>query len=278
MYNLERKAAILKYLESNGQVYVNQLAETLSASKETIRKDLHSLEKEGMLKRTHGGAVCVSPSEPVFATANNWSFMSNEIEEPINVRQIKTFAEKNQICKKAASYIENQDTIFVDNSSTTLFLAKYIPVHLQVTIITNSIKFILETASLNNPNLQIICLSGFFNANNLSLYGSRTTKSANDFYPNKAFLSCAGINAVSKLTDTSLNEVDTKQAFIEKSEKVFLLADHNKFSSTGPYHLVNFQCIDYLITDSKSTITSVREIIDNPNTNIQICDEMQRRL
>lgn len=258
MYSHERKNEILKRLNADGSVSVNDLSEMLEASKETIRRDLRELEDEGSLLRTHGGAT-LDPS----LTPPKENISSNQF--PFDIRHTKNLKEKNEICQKAAAYINNHDTIFIDNSSTTLFLPQAIPKHLTITIITNSIKILLETAKLGNPNITLIALAGFYNISNFSVYGSRTIKSAEDFFPNKTFISCTGINPLSCLTDISLNEVDTKKAIMEKSEEVFLLADHSKFEATGPFYLSDFDAINYIVTDnyaySPETAENIKTIL-----------------
>lgn len=269
MYSLERKANILNLLKLKGRVNVNELAESMSITPETVRKDLRELEQEGLLNRTHGGALPINTVITAPEQTENYNTVTGA-EAPIQVRKSKTVSEKNLICQKAAAHIRNGDTIYVDNSSTTLYLPKYIPDYINVTIITNSIKFILEVASLNNPNLQVICLSGFLNINNLSLYGSRALKSAEEFFPNKAFVSCAGISPISKVTDTSLNEVDTKRTLMSKSEKVYLLADSTKIGCTAPYYLSDFNIIDYFITDSNISAEQLQSISQEQSIEVEV--------
>jgi DeoR family fructose operon transcriptional repressor len=98
-----------------------------------------------------------------------------------------------------------------------------------------------------------ICLGGFLNESNLSTYGAISQKNAADFYPNKAFMSCAGIHLPDQLTDSSIHEVDTKRLMIEHSQEVFILADYTKFDRSGPFFLANYSSIDYLITDQNAS-------------------------
>ena len=241
MFGIERKSEILKLLEQNGRIGVNQLSTLFNSSRETIRRDLREMEEKGLLKRTHGGAVIDS------------AFSSAVPEFPVGVREIQRYKEKDAICRSAALFIKNGDSIFVDNSSTCLSLVRYIPADLQVTLITNSIKLLMESLESDHPNLMIVCLGGFFNGSNLSTYGTISQNNAADFYPNKSFMSCAGIHLPDQLTDSSLLEVDTKRLMIEHSQEVFILADHTKFDRSGPYFLSDYSSIDYLITDQKAS-------------------------
>jgi DeoR family transcriptional regulator, fructose operon transcriptional repressor len=240
MFNIERKSEILKILEQNGRIGVNELSILFNSSRETIRRDLREMEEKGLLKRTHGGAIIDSTSSSITP------------EFPVGVREIQRFKEKDAICRSAASFIKNGDSIFVDNSSTCLYLVQYIPADFQITLITNSIKLLMESMETDHAHLIIVCLGGFFNASNLSTYGTISQRNATDFYPNKSFMSCAGIQLPDQLTDSSILEVDTKRLMIEQSQEVFILADHTKFDRSGPFFLSNYSSIDYLITDQNA--------------------------
>lgn len=265
MYSIERKAEIVSLLESSKRVDVSFLSEKFGTSKETIRRDLRELEENGVIKRTHGGAVL--NSGPLAGKSNEAAPAIQEY--PITIRGIQRFYEKNQICKRAAAFIENGDTIFIDNSSTTMYLPKYISPEHHVTIITNSIKVLLEYSAAPNPNHVLICLGGIFNSSNLSLYGSGSLKSAEIYYPNKAFLSCAGISNQNILADSSIYEIDTKRMMIERTPEVFMLADYTKFQKNSQIFLCKMSDIRYLITDSKTEIDKL-DFLDRSKLNLVV--------
>ncbi len=237
MYSIERKSEIISLLEKKGKVDVNDLAVRFDISKETIRRDLHDLEKDGVLKRTHGGAVLNSVGSNIPA------------EYPVTVRGIQRLNEKNVICRKAAEFVREGDIIFVDNSSTTAFLAKYISRDIHATILTNSLNLLIEATKYPCPNHMYICLGGIFKTTNLSMHGNITIKNAGEFYPNKTFISCTGINPVSKIADASIQEADAKRLMIERAQTVYLLADYTKFEKSGQVFLADFNSIDTIITD-----------------------------
>lgn len=259
MYSIERKAEIVNLLETSKRVDVSFLAEKFGTSKETVRRDLRELEEDGVIKRTHGGAVLNKSNNPA----------QHSEEYPITIRGIQRFNEKNRICRRAADFIEDGDTIFIDNSSTTMYLPKYIPAEYNVTIITNSIKVLLEYAASPNPKHVLICLGGIFNPSNLSIYGSSSLKSAEIYYPNKAFLSCAGISSKNILADSSIYEIDTKRMMIERTPEVFMLADFTKFQKNSQIFLCRMSDVQYLITDSKTEINRM-DFLDKSNLNIVV--------
>lgn len=262
MYSLERKSEIINLIEKNGSVNVAELARFFDTSKETIRRDLRELEQDGALTRTHGGAVAVQDK------VNNSSVPA---EFPVSIRGIRNFEEKNLICQKAASYIRSGDTIFVDNSSTTVNLAQYVPPDMQVTFITNSLKFLIEASKLNNQNQLYICLGGMFKSSNLSVYGNTTLTNANEYYPNKAFLSCAGISPGRMVTDSSIQEVDTKKLMIKLAKEVFILADHSKFEKDGQIFLASLSEVDHIITDSHTSLDACH-FLNNYNIDLILAD------
>lgn len=244
MYSIERKAEIIKFLEQDGKIEVSIMADYFNTSKETIRRDLKDLEAQSILTRTHGGAVSTH--------LNNLQNGSPIQEYPVAIRGIQNYALKQEICKHAVSYIKDGDTIFVDNSSTTMYLVQFLPPELHVTFITNSLKFLVEASKYDCTNKLFISLGGVFNPKNLSTYDNASLLTGCEYYPDKCFISCAGISASRMFTDTSIHEVSTKKYMIDSAREVFLLADHTKFETNGQFFLADFESIDHIITDSQA--------------------------
>ncbi|MBD5133197.1 MAG: DeoR/GlpR transcriptional regulator [Clostridiales bacterium] len=238
MSNFRRKESIINLIERDKEVSVNELSELLGASKETIRRDLADLEQKGFLVRVHGGAVYNREAD-------------NSLDEyPMLIRGIQRHEEKNQICAYAAALIEDGDTIFIDNSSTVVYLLKCIPEHIHLTVITNSVQILLEAARVKSSNIQCFCLGGSFKAANLSIYGGTALKEAEEYYPNKMFLSCAGIRADGLVTDSSMQEAEIKRLMLNNSSKVYYLVDHTKFHTIGQVRLDHISANSTIITDS----------------------------
>lgn len=246
MYNLERQSEIMNLLQRKGSITVAELSEVFRISKETIRRDLCELEESGVLKRTHGGAIIKRPL-PVNS--------KTEYESPIYIRNIQNVEEKQLICKTAAAAINDGDTIFIDNSSTCLYLYKYIPSDIQVTFLTNSIPFLIECSKSQNPNHTIVCLGGIFKGSNMSLYGNITIKNAAHYFPGKAFISCTGIHSNNNITDSGIHEIDVKKTLLQHSQTKYLLADYTKFNQIGQVYLSDLSAIDYIITDKKTRLS-----------------------
>ncbi|WP_334104705.1 DeoR/GlpR family DNA-binding transcription regulator [Muricomes intestini] len=249
MYSLERKKEILKMLNYQDSLSVNYLAEHFHVSKETIRRDLRQLEEAGKATRMHGGIIAL-PSDPSNQPACSALPSMLIPEPPVKDREMNNTEIKRTICRKAASYIEPGDNVYVDNSSTTIYLPEYISNDIPVTFISNSILFLVEAAKYNKPNLTFICLGGIFKGANLSTHGYITIENAGDYYPNKAFLSCTGITSFRSITDSSIEETTIKKYMIDRSREVFLLADHTKFLQDGQIFLSSFDSVQHVITDT----------------------------
>ena len=239
MYSVQRQSLVLEILEQEGQVEVNDLAKRFSTSKETIRRDLRSMEGSGLLTRTHGGAV---PMEKAF---------SQGYEYPLFAREIKKYDEKQRICKGAAKLLEDGDTIFLDNSSTTMNFLRYVANDIRLTVITNSIQVLLVAGDVKNKNLNIVSLGGILNIKNYSVSGMVSNSYAKSFFPDKAIMSCRGLTEKSGMTDASFLEVEVKRMMIDNSKKLIVLADHTKFGLVGAINIGTLSEIDYVVTDSK---------------------------
>ncbi len=234
MFAYERKSKIIDYLEQNGQAEVNILSELLGVVPETIRRDFRELEIQGILTRTHGGAVLANRKEK---------------EYPVQVRVMKNRPEKDRICKQAARYVNDGDLIFIDNSSTLINFVKYIDDNVEVTILTNSINVLQEYAAQDKDNITVICTGGIFSKANMSLSGTIADKYKYDLFPNKAFVSCHGVSTEFGFTDGNFLEVGFKREMLKISNKVYFLLDHSKFGKLGPIHLGDINTCDVLLTD-----------------------------
>lgn len=256
MNKFERQSVIFDLLLRNKSVNVRELSDILKASMETVRRDLTDMEERGLIKRIHGGAILPDAAK-------------NELEHPYNIREIHQYHEKDRICSHAATFIKDGDLVFIDNSSTTHNIIRYINPSYHVTIVTNSIRQLMESANVNNSNLTMICLGGMFRPRNFSIVGGMSIELANRFNPTRTFISCRSIDLVKGLYDGSLYELETKRSFIESSSEVFLLADHTKFDASGSVHLCDLSKISHIITDSKVSDAVVQKL-SNRNISLSV--------
>lgn len=240
MFSIQRQSLILEQLEREGKVEVNELALRFETSKETIRRDLKEMEATGLLKKTHGGAISVAQKR------------SEGYELPLMARGVQKYDEKQRICRTAAGLLEDGDTIFLDNSSTTIGLLRYVSKDIKITVLTNSIQIMLEAGSLKNPNITVISVGGIFNEKNYSIVGVLSKSFAQNFFPDKAIMSCRGVDEISGMTEANVQEIELKRDMLTRSKQFILMADHSKFGLVGAVYLGGLEEVDCVITDSKT--------------------------
>lgn len=255
MLAVERKSKIIDLLEAKGQAEVSELAQMLCVVPETIRRDLKELETQGVLQRTHGGAVLTE---------------KREVETLHSIRARQHHQEKLKLCKKAAEFVANGDTIFVDNSSTLINLPRFINPEYNVTLLTNSVDILQMAATFENQ-ITVISSGGVLNREKMYLSGSIAEYMYTEFIPAKAFISCYGISLEYGLSDCSMNEVAFKKNMMQVSQQIFCVVDHTKFEKNGPVKLTGIDACDVLITD-KALEQRYEEMLRSDNVIMDIFD------
>lgn len=240
MLAAERRQFILDKLQENESVNVNNLSKEFEVSKETIRRDLEKLQNKNLLKKIHGGAVPINKKE----------------ELSFNIRKNQNTREKREIAKKALKYIKEGDTIFLDISSTVMFLARELKNIKNITVITNSAQIVTELA--NNQDINVISTGGILVPNSLSFVGPHANSMVNNYFADKFFASCKGISARYGATDSSDLEIEVKENMVARSSEVIILADYSKFKERGLSSFAELNKINKIISDS-STSQAVRE-------------------
>ena len=229
----QRREKILELLMEDGSAKVIDLSRIFRVSEVTIRQDLEKLEKDGLVKRAHGGAFL------------------KEVED-----QVRSFALMNQanldkkavIGQHAAQLIEEGDTIILDSGSTTTEIAKNLIGRKNLTIITNALNIALTLGA--ETGIEVIVTGGEFKPPTLSLTGQKAADFFHDVHVDKLFLATAGISLRSGLTYPSLSDIVVKKAMIDVAETVYLVADSSKIGKGAFASLGALSLIDYIITDS----------------------------
>lgn len=210
---------------------VSELSKMFSVTNETIRRDLRSLEEEGVLLRSYGGAFIQSGVE-------------NLIDS--NIRSTVYVENKTFIAQKCKNIIHNGDVIFLDNSTTAYYVAKEVE-GMRLTVLTNSL--LITNLMAQNENVHLISTGGTFSVKEQAFYGSSARKAIEGFYVDKAFLSCRSLSIDNGVTDSSENWAQVRQAIIERSKERYLIADFSKFDQTSFIRVCGFEKINAIITD-----------------------------
>ena len=177
MLAIERRREIISRLTSDGKVLVSPLAREFGVTEETIRRDLEKLDKDGLASKTYGGAVSKNPSAP---------------DLPYNVREVVNVEKKQNIADKVSELINDGERILLDSSSTALYVVKRIKEKKNLTVITNSVKILLELA--DKQDWTILSTGGALKKGALSLTGSSAEKMINSYHVDTAIYSCKGLD------------------------------------------------------------------------------------
>ena len=230
MLAMDRRAVILDRIQKKTSVRVTELAEEFQVTEETIRRDLEKLESEGYVTRTYGGAVLAQ---------NNASDLS------IHVRETQNLEGKRRIARKVADMIGDNETLMLDSSTTSMFVARNI--RKKVTIITNSVRIPQEVAALEN--IEIIVTGGTLRPSIMSLIGTAAETALDRYYVNKAIIGCKAFDLGQGTFEPHEREAFVKKKMRQNAEKVIVVADHTKFGKRSFVRTLACSEIDMLVTD-----------------------------
>lgn len=236
--NTKRADYILQKIEQQGKVRVSDLSEELGCSEVTIRNDIQKLENQGLLKRIHGGAMRVR--EQIMVSL-----------EPGNI--LKFADEKERIAQKAFEYINNQDTLVLDESSVNYYLANLIKQDSskRVVVMTNSLVVAAVLTGCEHVTLFMIGgqISGQSSGKLPSAMGEIAIDTIRKFHADKAFISAHGVNFDVGITSIGSPQLQVKQAILSVVDEVNVLVDSSRFG--GGYIMVvcPLERIKRIITD-----------------------------
>lgn len=247
MFIEERHQLILEQLEKNNKVVANDLSVKLNVSIDTIRRDLSLLEENGLLKRTHGGAI---PNTKVRMTKPK-NFTGRDIKE------INPFYDA--IAKEASSYINDGDTIYLGGSSIDHLMIKYLPKNFNYTLITNSIITADELRCCENIDIYIACGKVRGHGN---MRDSLTIEFIKGMRIDKAFISGPAVSAKFGLSNTSFEIAALQRTVIKSSKNIICLVPNVKLGIESLAKIVDTKDINILITDWEAVEDEVRNIKD----------------
>jgi len=229
----KRKQKILAELNKHGEVDVKKLALKLEISEITARRDLNQMAADGMLYRTHGGALKVDPNEKPHAFAN---------------KTAQNAAVKDAICRVAAAQIKDGDIIFMDCGSTVFRLCQFIQ-NKKIRVVTNSLPVIYE---LQNSAVSLNIIGGELDADRQAVHGTTANEHITKYRATKAFLGVDGIS-VNGLFANSEKEAGITTAFATNSAYTYMLCDAGKIGKETYLNFAGLNLINAIITDADET-------------------------
>ena len=246
MLQQERHNQILAKLNLEGQVIVKELSQAFNVTEDCIRKDLTALEKAGLLKRIHGGAIQVREN---LHTIN--------VNERLKIHS----PEKRIIAKKAVELIEPGTMVFLGISTINIELAKLIYQRdMNVTVVTNMIELI--NIFRGECRARLIFIGGEFNNPKDGFLGAITIDQIKSYKFDLSFLGVVGIDLHSgNITTYDIDDGLTKKQVINSSKKSYMLAETAKLKLDGNYVFSHIDDFTGIICEKAVTLQQ-RELIN----------------
>jgi DeoR/GlpR family transcriptional regulator of sugar metabolism len=248
----ERRQRVLDLVSRRGFVSLADLAQEISVSESTLRRDLDHLHQQGVLKRTHGGAIFLADGTTLPA-----------LEE----RVASQLEEKRAIARAAAGRIRDGDAILLDGGTTTLEVARLlVGRHLQ--IVTNSLPIANLFASSRETDL--VMLGGYVYPKTGVALGPLTVRMLPDLHVHQTILSVGGITAKG-LFNSNLLLVETERQMLRCADEVVVVADHTKIGRQALAFLCGLSDIDTLVVDAGLTAAQ-RELLGQADVRLIVAD------
>ena len=242
MLAAERKFKIIEYVKKNNVASVSQLSEEFNVHEATIRRDLSEIEKEGFLRRTHGGVVLAEGvnSEPSFT-----------------VRVTERVEEKQRIGAKAAEMVQEGEHIILDSGTTTLQIARHLVKRSNITVVTNDINVAAEFR--DSKGIKVIVTGGILYPESFMLNGMFTNEVLKTLHVHKAFVATPAIHPKFGLTHFEEQLVPAKIGMIDAAQEVIVVADHYKIGGISLHTVAPSKKIHKLVTGTEATDLQIQQ-------------------
>ena len=234
LYAEERQHAIAKLVTERGRASVNAIAHEFAVTTETVRRDLSVLERTGLLRRVHGGAV------PATALA--------AIETSLGERDLGNPVDKERIARAAIEFLPPTDgMVLLDAGSTTGRFAGMLPGDLRLAVVTHSVPVAARLAS--NPHIELHLLPGRVRRKTQAAVGDDTVAALEGLRADVAFMGTNGLTVGHGLSTPDREEAATKRAMVGAARRVICLADSSKIGVEAHLRFAEIDEVDVLVTD-----------------------------
>lgn len=231
----QRLKCLTDLLGQNSEIGVTELAERLQVSDMTVRRDLDELERQKIVRRIHGGAILLDPSD-----RGRDPYIQGQ-------ESAKNAEQKRKIGKEAAAIVQPNETIFLDSGSTTPFVASHIDENIPLTVVCYTLMNALEFYQRANTNL--ILLGGYFHRDSNIFHNTGNPALISEMRADKAFISTAGVDEQFGLTTYFYYEAEIKKQMMKSARKVILVCDSTKFAKISVTCFADLEEIDTVVTD-----------------------------
>jgi DeoR/GlpR family transcriptional regulator of sugar metabolism len=245
LFRQERLDRILALVQEQGRVSVTSLSDQFNVSAMTIRNDLASLEQQGLLLRTHGGAMIKPDSslEPAFV-----------------LRKELHATAKERIGMAAADIIQDGDSIVMDASTTALQVARHLKDRHELTVVTNGLFIAMEL--VDAQGVTVVMPGGTLRTASTSLVGNLGACILDRYHVQKGIFGARGFTMQEGLTDVNQYEVELKRLMIERSKEVIAVVDSSKWGQVAFATFASVDQINQVISDSSAPEEMVNALRD----------------
>lgn len=246
----ERHRAILEHVAKQGKITIGEICELFDVSDMTARRDLRLLDRQGLLRRVHGGAL---------------SSLGRSYEPPYNLRATVAVEAKQAIGKKAAELVLDGDSIALDVGTTTLEIARSLNNKHNLTIVTASLPIANEIASnfSLDSEVRLILTGGIIRPREFSMVGHIPENTYADLHVDKAFIGIGGLSIQDGLTEYNLEDALVKRQLLKSAQENIVVAEGTKFGRTTFAAVGSLSEIQTIITDKSApedVVNALKEI------------------
>ncbi|MEV8092828.1 DeoR/GlpR family DNA-binding transcription regulator [Kitasatospora sp. NPDC085879] len=243
MYAPERQQQILQLAQSRGRVDVPSLAEEFNVTQETIRRDLSTLDRAGLLRRVHGGAL------PAGAL---------HLEPGLAERDSTAADEKERIARAALALLPAEGSVLLDAGTTVSRLAALLPADSTLTVVTNALPVAARLA--DHPSLSLHLVGGRLRHRTHAAVDDWALRALADVHADVAVVATNGFSPEGGLSTPDLAEAAVKRAMIAGARRIVLVADSSKYGARHFARFGSLEQVDVLVTDTGLTDRQTAEI------------------
>ena len=240
----ERQNTIVQLVNELGVVNVKELSARFAVTEDSIRKDLTLLQRNGLLKKTYGGALKIEPDDDHF----------------VSQRKRKYRPAKQKIAKKVLKLLKDGDIVFLDISTTNIEVAKLLKTSgLSLTVVTNMVDVML--AMRGDEHNRLIFLGGTFSEGSDGFVGALTNREVPRYHYDKAFLGIVGLDlARQQATTYTPEDATTKELILANASDSYLLLETRKVGKTSACVFSDLKDVNGVITEKELGETTVEQL------------------
>ena len=230
MLPYDRQKEIVGILRETGHVSIHRLAQLVHVSEPTLRRDLVQMEKQGLIRRTYGGAVLPTPLQDM----------------PVSLRKEENAPAKKKVALEAVQLLHKGETIFIDSASTAQNMIDLLSDKQELTVVVNSIS---ACQKLMEKHIRTYCVGGLIDANDDAMRGKYAEDFLRSIQIDQAFFSCSSLSPEGQLGGHNEQAVSFLQTLLHQTRRRIFLCTRNKMSRSCMHVICNLRDVDAVICD-----------------------------